>query len=982
VAAVALFAGEPLQAAGQLPDCFHYGCGPTYFPEHPCQCNAMCVSHNNCCGDYHLRCIEQKGQTLVKPKTEAEPEQEHVAITTQKPHEQPKSVNDKPKTEHKSEERAEEKDGEKPGQSQVETHEQRSKPKSAEKSEPKTTEKPEPKTTEKPTPKTTDKPAPKTTKSKTTPKPPSQPPAQPAAPPPPAAATAATPPPPPHVVEYNGKPADVLYFDMYRAMASSAVDSHLMEDDDMADLGGVIKYIHTEILTEHMGDPLRTSRKYNIDVLTRHRYKIHNTDKLLKSPVMAQAEFGQFVTYDWGQATNTQQMAMFQQYGDFVGVQTGCSNLHCDVRFPSELPYSWFSVGNWCPNLPWDKKGTKANPNPACLREDGVGVVKGGLCPGGFDKLNFIPGVEPTGQPGCVYSYGKAEVVKLDELVGITAQECDGGIPCKDWLHFRQNCTDPKFKRKFLPNGQITNVDYCVEFDIHPLCDNCDAAPCQGLLKSGQEAYLGLAFWSGRCDGRANVRRMEQAAKAFGIAGALKTHTIVDDALLARADPCPFSKGTSWACAPEIAGMSGPMCTRSFNGACQQCYIPGTVQGPDPPPRPFCPFDIFSTPGYADRINFPIPKCKTKRAGDGCCLYAGNCDGVADPSSATLDDDGFALVASRRSTVDMQVFLKRAAQGTGVASAASNEDALKWAAYFAWENGPIDRTLAQALDELARFNNAPVVTETSASATQLESGCFEDAVSFMPLDMDGTVGSVEVSAGACQRRCAAQHACRHFSFMKSPGSASGFCHLHDFTATVQLGSVGYVSGPYECWSDIKDTSTLIDKGHGIYVTSDFACMEWGWGYSPTVVGGMRLIAPNDGSSEQAVLSCQQMCAENPSCKHFSISFPSRACSLSGLGAMRMSMMGAISGPPKCQKKDMQAYYRLFEQAPGSLPQVRRRFLHGSISCALVLACAIAVLAVVKVRRVSSRPFNVVPTDESIGMLATDDAVNSLISSPI
>mmetsp|Transcript_81356 Transcript_81356/g.264014 ORF Transcript_81356/g.264014 Transcript_81356/m.264014 type:complete len:810 (-) Transcript_81356:34-2463(-) len=727
--------------------------------------------------------------------------------------------------------------------------------------------------------------------------------------------------------------------------------------DDMADLGGAIKYIHTEMLTEHYADPLRTTRKYGIDVLTRKRYKIKNTEALLKSPQQAMGEFGQFVTYDWGQATNPGQYAMFKDYGDFVGLQQGCgADMQCDVRWPSSVPYSWFSVGNWCPNLPWDKKGSKGAPNAGCLKGPDGNMVEGGLCPNGFDPINFIPTTEPTGTPGCVYSYGKSMVVDLDAMVGMTAEDCAGGVKCRDWLHFRHNCTDPKLRRMFLPTGEITNVDYCVEFDIHPKCDACQTAGCQALLKSGQEAYLGLPYWHGRCDPLANARRTEQAAAAFGIPGALNNHITVDPDLVATGADCPRSKGTSWACAPEIAGMAGPMCSREFNGACQPCFVPGTVQGPDPPPMPYCPLNIFTKGPYTDRLDFPIPKCKTNKASDGCCLYSNTCDGESDPNSASLDDDGYALVAARSNSNDMEVFLRRAAGGTVAAQAVSNTEAMRWAGYFGWENGPATRTLAQVLEEtavLAKTSSPPVIVTSQVQVVQIDNKCFELAVSWQPLDMPMMVGTTQGSAKACQEQCAGTDGCRHFSFWQSPGIASGLCHLHDISATVVEGSVGYTSGPNKCWEDIDDTSNLIDKGHKTYVSSDYACMDWGTLYEPALPGGTRMIPQGDGTNEQAIAQCQTWCVANFACEHFSISFPSRMCTLAGAGASIMvNQISTISGRAKCDEKDKQAFYRLFLDSP-SLPSGHGRVSGVSMAVALVVGISFASLAVVKVFRTGS-----------------------------
>ena len=101
-----------------------------------------------------------------------------------------------------------------------------------------------------------------------------------------------------------------MSFDVYRCMAAAAVDTHPMEDDDIADLAGAIKYVHTEILTEHLQSPIRTGRKYHVDAITAHRFRIKNPRTILHQADALQGEFGAFVTYDWGQATNPAQLPM------------------------------------------------------------------------------------------------------------------------------------------------------------------------------------------------------------------------------------------------------------------------------------------------------------------------------------------------------------------------------------------------------------------------------------------------------------------------------------------------------------------------------------------------------------------------------------------------------------------------------------------------------------------------------------------------
>jgi len=245
---------------------------------------------------------------------------------------------------------------------------------------------------------------------------------------------------------------------------------HPLQDDNVADLGGVLKYIATEIIVESGGNPSRTTRKYDINSITQHRFKVRNPDAIVESREAAYGEFGRFVTYDWGKATNQATYEAMKKFGDFVGVQ-GCSNLKCDARYPSTQPYSWLSFGNWCPNLPFDKKGTKEAPAEECAKDDDDQTLLGGLCPNGFNADGVSPPMDPTGERGCVYSYGRAETILLDELIGITNEDC-GQTKCRNWLHFRNNCSDPKYKQMFTTSGDVVKTTYCVEHDIHPRCQS------------------------------------------------------------------------------------------------------------------------------------------------------------------------------------------------------------------------------------------------------------------------------------------------------------------------------------------------------------------------------------------------------------------------------------------------------------------------------------------------------------------------------
>ena len=130
----------------------------------------------------------------------------------------------------------------------------------------------------------------------------------------------------------------------------------------------------------------------------------------------------------------------------------------------------------------------------------GKSGLAGGLCPNGFNSKDFVPGQvawlhwavctdwpgsDPTGEQGCVYTYGTAKVVKLDDVaswlrcyachafsvtgccsqlqVGITQEKC-GKQLCKDWLDFRFNCSNGASLAFF--TLQHSHALYCFLFGV------------------------------------------------------------------------------------------------------------------------------------------------------------------------------------------------------------------------------------------------------------------------------------------------------------------------------------------------------------------------------------------------------------------------------------------------------------------------------------------------------------------------------------
>ena len=118
--------------------------------------------------------------------------------------------------------------------------------------------------------------------------------------------------------------SSVVSIDMYRAMRSIDVDSHVLNSNNLADLGGVIQFLHTYIIVESdltVQQQGGVRRKYDMDVITKRRFKIRNSQNLLDSHWRREQDFGPYMVFDYGQAADT------ELYGIFKGVRAlgGCS---------------------------------------------------------------------------------------------------------------------------------------------------------------------------------------------------------------------------------------------------------------------------------------------------------------------------------------------------------------------------------------------------------------------------------------------------------------------------------------------------------------------------------------------------------------------------------------------------------------------------------------------------------------------------------
>lgn len=553
--------------------------------------------------------------------------------------------------------------------------------------------------------------------------------------------------------------SEVQIIDMYRALELPAErkEDFPVQNNNLGDIIGVFRYIHQEIVVEHAaGDPERVSRKYGIDGFARYRMKVRNPDSVLKG-AHGVPQFGDYGAFDFGVSTGAQLLDDIVKDGDFVG-----AGMQDSPQINFTHPWYWFSVDGVCPNLPWTcippfkgcrepkppvmptscqpggcagKNDTAAkkcpsNPkfnNPAdlktlkecCLRysDDPDTVVKGGLCPPGTKT--------PTGERGCVYAYdtlGPKDYLSLDEIVGMTDFPCghDGARKCKNWLDWRKNCHDPekKYHKMFDSSGKIVDSAFCVEYDLHPACqeseDLCKNPACIALAPEKRE--LGLPFWQGKCDPRANQKRGEAVAAYFLGARVAEKHLLVDKAIIKAAPQCSaIDKSTPNSCTPNPDG--GPFCSRLFGGVCSTCYIPGTFLPYQLRDQPLCPYTVASEPGNDPPQEL---RCKSSDPADLCCLYnlpgENQCNATIGDfgSNLELTFRGFLVAQSLQDNAEMITFGKRWV--TSRAGCVKEESSFADAMYDHWHYQPPKNPEAAFAFFLAAMNNSASIDWTGNCA--------------------------------------------------------------------------------------------------------------------------------------------------------------------------------------------------------------------------------------------------------------------------
>jgi hypothetical protein len=166
----------------------------------------------------------------------------------------------------------------------------------------------------------------------------------------------------------------VYTFYMYRVSGDT---NWPIENVNAASLGGVLWYLHNEVIVER-------PRKFGITRMRRYKVQVAGTQALARLNMT----FGVRFAYDTQKCTGAGPWAseeecdkQFEKYGHFVG----CNSL-------GSYPFPTAAKGYPChyPDAVW------------------YSLSKGGLCEG-----------TPTGEENCTYSFEESGDIAIDEFVGI-----------------------------------------------------------------------------------------------------------------------------------------------------------------------------------------------------------------------------------------------------------------------------------------------------------------------------------------------------------------------------------------------------------------------------------------------------------------------------------------------------------------------------------------------------------------------------------
>jgi len=210
-------------------------------------------------------------------------------------------------------------------------------------------------------------------------------------------------------------------FYTYRAMSS---EMYPMNGINTASAGGVMRYVHEEVVGVDCCVGVGPARKYKIDRIRRFRVLFKNHD----NPTTPTGQFTNFVQFDKAKCTLPGCDAEYKKNGYNVG----CQVQHVQNFFYNDA--SWLSFPGTCPSQEFADKTTQ------CETDD-----PGGAC------------LKPDGSSSCTYHLEQSGEVMLDELVGTLPNY-------KDWVKSGgvEFVLHPNEKGA-APDGRIPTIDFWKE---------------------------------------------------------------------------------------------------------------------------------------------------------------------------------------------------------------------------------------------------------------------------------------------------------------------------------------------------------------------------------------------------------------------------------------------------------------------------------------------------------------------------------------
>lgn len=248
----------------------------------------------------------------------------------------------------------------------------------------------------------------------------------------------------------------LMTFYMYRAQSQA---NYSMQNVNMADLAGVMWYLHNEIVCA-------TPRKYDVTRILRYKATMKTTAEWWNNTPGHQ--FGPFSAYDSAKCTADGCDSFLKQFGYMVGCQVLDPLQFNYVPFPETIPLckdqpdlaacaagTWYSLPGACPSK--DLQG----------KDEACKVAQ----PGGACKSADV-----LGSHTCSYYLEPAGQVSLDELEGLSSYS-------EFWL-------SPNAKGDRLPNGNV-------EWDRN------------------SDKGKGMSFWDDRHNLDRNAGRMKSVQALF-----------------------------------------------------------------------------------------------------------------------------------------------------------------------------------------------------------------------------------------------------------------------------------------------------------------------------------------------------------------------------------------------------------------------------------------------------------------------------------